>query len=357
MRNGSKDWHSKCYLTGGEPLLHASVRELLQALGQLPDIRIEIETNGSIDLTPFQDLVPRPSFTMDYKLPGSGMEAAMCLDNFALLQQTDTVKFVAGSQEDLERALELIQRYRLPQRCHVYLSPVFGKIDPADMVEFMKQHRLNAVRLQLQMHKFIWDPNQKEFNKNGDRYGSNRTACAWNFRSTGEDPQREGLLETPQRVAKMYEEVFAGMAYSNHELAQMFGKTFEAPPKSGVESVVAVKDISVFSFCEHHMALMYDMHVNVAYVPKDRVIGLSKIARICDMAAKRLQIQERLGQDIAEIIMGSHWFPRCGRCHYGYTQLHDSTRNSECSGKNHDHYFCGRFQTEAALQNRILEKE
>ena len=148
-------------LTGGEPLLHASVRELLQALGQLPDIRIEIETNGSIDLTPFQDLVPRPSFTMDYKLPGSGMEAAMCLDNFALLQQTDTVKFVAGSQEDLERALELIQRYRLPQRCHVYLSPVFGKIDPADMVEFMKQHRLNAVRLQLQMHKFIWDPNQK----------------------------------------------------------------------------------------------------------------------------------------------------------------------------------------------------
>lgn len=148
-------------LTGGEPLLHASVRELLQALGELPDIRIEIETNGSIDLTPFQDLVPRPSFTMDYKLPGSGMEAAMCLDNFALLQQTDTVKFVAGSQEDLKRALELIQCYRLPQRCHVYLSPVFGKIDPADMVEFMKQHRLNAVRLQLQMHKFIWDPNQK----------------------------------------------------------------------------------------------------------------------------------------------------------------------------------------------------
>lgn len=118
----------------------------------------------------------------------------------------------------------------------------------------------------------------------------------------GEDPNREGLRETPKRVAEMLSEVLEGIAYSNHDIAQMFGKTFtnEAPYDS--ENAVVMKDITVFSYCEHHLALMYDMKVNVAYVPRSKVLGLSKIARICDMAAKRLQLQERLGQDIAEII-------------------------------------------------------
>ena len=116
----------------------------------------------------------------------------------------------------------------------------------------------------------------------------------------GENPDREGLVETPQRVARMYEEVFAGMNYTNRELAEMYGKTFRVPTEH--EDMVVVKDIEVFSYCEHHMALMYDMKVSVAYLPKERVIGLSKIARIADMAAKRLQLQERIGTDIAEII-------------------------------------------------------
>ena len=115
----------------------------------------------------------------------------------------------------------------------------------------------------------------------------------------GEDPEREGLIETPARVARMYEEVFQGIAYSNSDIAKMFGKTFEAPANAGP---VIVRDIQVFSYCEHHMALMYDMKVNVAYLPHGKVLGLSKIARICDMAAKRLQLQERLGRDIAQII-------------------------------------------------------
>ncbi len=118
----------------------------------------------------------------------------------------------------------------------------------------------------------------------------------------GEDPNREGLAETPERVANMYEEVFEGIQYSNKEIADMFGKTFEMKRSSDSSSAIVMKDISVFSFCEHHMALMYDMTVNVAYIPEDRVLGLSKIARICDMASKRLQLQERLGDDIAEII-------------------------------------------------------
>lgn len=117
----------------------------------------------------------------------------------------------------------------------------------------------------------------------------------------GDDPDREGLRETPQRVAKMYEEVFAGMNYTNVEIAEMFNKTFEeADPDH--HDLVLVRDIDVFSYCEHHMALMYDMKVSVGYLPRGKVIGLSKIARIADMAARRLQLQERLGRDIAEII-------------------------------------------------------
>lgn len=116
----------------------------------------------------------------------------------------------------------------------------------------------------------------------------------------GEDPDREGLKETPQRVARMYTEIFEGMNYTNEEIAKMYGKTFEVATEH--EDMVLVKDIEVFSYCEHHMALMYDMKVSVAYLPKERVIGLSKIARIADMVAKRLQLQERIGTDIAEII-------------------------------------------------------
>lgn len=117
----------------------------------------------------------------------------------------------------------------------------------------------------------------------------------------GDDPDREGLRETPQRVAKMYEEVFVGMNYTNREIAEMFDKTFEeADPDH--HDLVLVRDIDVFSYCEHHMALMYDMKVSVGYLPRGKVIGLSKIARIADMAARRLQLQERLGRDIAEII-------------------------------------------------------
>ena len=101
----------------------------------------------------------------------------------------------------------------------------------------------------------------------------------------GEDPDREGLSETPDRVARMYEEVFEGIGYTNDEIAEMF------------------KDIEAFSYCEHHMALMYDMKISVAYIPKDRVIGLSKIVRIADMVTKRLQLQERIGSDIADVMM------------------------------------------------------
>jgi len=147
-------------LTGGEPLLKNSSRELVAALSAQKFLNVELETNGSIDLTPYLSL-PRVTFTMDYKLPSSGMEKAMRTENFALLRACDTVKFVAGDENDLTKALYVIQKYDLTRRCHVYLSPVFGELNPAEIVEFMKRNKLNEVRLQLQLHKFIWNPNAR----------------------------------------------------------------------------------------------------------------------------------------------------------------------------------------------------
>ncbi len=147
-------------LTGGEPLLHkeaGALAELLIAGG----CRVEIETNGSISLDKLAAAENRPVFTMDYKLPSSGMEEFMCINNFRLLGCHDTVKFVSGSIEDLERAAELIEEHRLTERCHVYISPVFGEIDPAEIVSFMEEHMMNGVRLQLQLHKFIWEPTRR----------------------------------------------------------------------------------------------------------------------------------------------------------------------------------------------------
>lgn len=115
----------------------------------------------------------------------------------------------------------------------------------------------------------------------------------------GEDPNRPGLLETPHRVARMYQEIFAGIRYSNDEIAQECGKVFEEV-KTG--SLVTVTNIPIFSYCEHHLALMYNMNVSVGYIPNNKVIGLSKVARIADLVSKRLQLQERIGDDIREIL-------------------------------------------------------
>ncbi len=149
-------------LTGGEPLTAPYVKELLAYLAEENELRIEIETNGSVSIEEFSAIKNRPAFTIDYKLPSSGMEDKMCLaDNLPFIEKKDCMKFVAGSEEDLVKAAEIIEKYKLTEKCHVYLSPVFGKIDPAFIVEFMKEKNLNNVRLQLQLHKFIWDPEKR----------------------------------------------------------------------------------------------------------------------------------------------------------------------------------------------------
>lgn len=147
-------------LTGGEPLLQKEIGALLLAL-DAHGLNVEIETNGSVPLQPLVPLPARTRITMDYKLPGSGMERFMCLENFSCLTKQDTVKFVVSDLTDLNRAAELIREFDLTARCWVYFSPVFERIHPDTIVSFMKEHRLNQVRLQLQLHKYIWDPAQR----------------------------------------------------------------------------------------------------------------------------------------------------------------------------------------------------
>lgn len=120
----------------------------------------------------------------------------------------------------------------------------------------------------------------------------------------GEDTTREGLVETPRRVAGYWEELLQGAQYTNQEIANMFNKQFEVQ-----NNPLVVKQVTnVFSHCEHHLALMYNMVVTIAYLPvqidenKYRVIGLSKIPRIVELCAHRLQLQEKMANDIAECI-------------------------------------------------------
>lgn len=151
-------------LTGGEPLLQEHIGELLSLLLCLPSLSVEIETNGSINIQPFLSLKgtkKRPRFTLDYKLAGSGMESYMDMDNYQYLQMEDTVKFVCSNNADLERAKQIIDTYQLTEKCSVYLSPVFGNMEPASIVEFMVKNQMNNVTMQIQMHKVIWKPDQR----------------------------------------------------------------------------------------------------------------------------------------------------------------------------------------------------
>jgi len=139
-------------VTGGEPLIQENIAELLAAIaGQ--GCKINVETNGSINIKS----VPCLSglfFTCDYKSPSSGMSGKMFLTNISALTENDVLKFVVSNKNDLLAALEILNKY--PPKCYTYLSPVYGTIAPAEIVRFMKEHKLvERVRVQLQLHKYI----------------------------------------------------------------------------------------------------------------------------------------------------------------------------------------------------------
>ena len=132
------------------------------------------------------------------------------------------------------------------------------------------------------------------------------------FLSIVDDPERPGLVETPKRVVKYWCELLEGQLYTNQEIADMYNKCFDLDTdeddsylstNNGLKRDLVVETgIPIFSHCEHHLALMYDMSVTIAYLPKDKVIGLSKMGRIAEMCAKRLQLQEKIGEDINEVM-------------------------------------------------------
>lgn len=141
-------------LTGGEPLIHKDAKKLIVAL-MTDGFEVNIETNGSIPVCDvmFSNVI----LTVDYKCPTSGMESKMHMTNLEMLRDKDVLKFVVGSREDLD----VCKRLRKFTKAQIFISPVFGKIEPKEIVEYMLENEMEDCRIQLQLHKFIWNPEQR----------------------------------------------------------------------------------------------------------------------------------------------------------------------------------------------------
>jgi len=164
----------------------------------------------------------------------------------------------------------------------------------------------------------------------------------------GEDPSREGLLETPKRVVKAFKEYFAGYAEdANKILEKTFGDV------EGYDDMVVEKNISVSSHCEHHMAPIVGI-AHVAYIPNERVVGLSKLARVVEVFSKRLQTQERLTMQVAKSLMTSldakGVAVTIDAAHQCMTMRGIKKENATTV----TNYFLGQFKEDLSIQNRYL---
>jgi GTP cyclohydrolase I len=171
-----------------------------------------------------------------------------------------------------------------------------------------------------------------------------RTILTW----MGEDPSREGLLETPKRVTKAFKEYFAGYSEdANKILEKTFGDV------EGYDDMVVEKNISVTSHCEHHMAPIVGT-AHVAYIPKERVVGLSKLARVVEVFSKRLQTQERLTMQIAQSLMSAldakGVAVTIDAAHQCMTMRGIKKENATTV----TNYFLGQFKEDLSIQNRYL---
>ena len=142
-------------LTGGEPLIQSDALELIRCLVD-DGYQIEVETCGAVDISDIASM-PNVTVTMDWKCSSSNMRNKMIESNLQLLDQSDVLKFVVGSYEDLDE----MRRISSKTVAQCFVSPVFGQIDPKDIVEYILDNNLDYVRVQLQLHKLIWDPNMK----------------------------------------------------------------------------------------------------------------------------------------------------------------------------------------------------
>lgn len=148
---------SRVTLTGGEPGLQSDAVDLVREL-VADGYEVEIETNGAVDISPYVEMDPeRVLVTMDWKCPSSGMNQLMLKDNLDLLRYTDVIKFVVADQKDIDE----MDRISGLTAAETYVSPVFGKIEPRELAEYIINNQLNDTRLQLQAHKIIWDSNMR----------------------------------------------------------------------------------------------------------------------------------------------------------------------------------------------------
>lgn len=147
----------------------------------------------------------------------------------------------------------------------------------------------------MQKHDLDDDANEQEFLESDIDMNAIETAIQALLLAFGEDPQREGLLNTPKRVARMYPELLSGYRTDPEKLVN------DALFTVDYDDMVIVRDIEFYSLCEHHM-LPFIGRAHVAYIPRGHVIGLSKIPRIVDMYARRLQVQERMTRQVADFI-------------------------------------------------------
>lgn len=149
---------SNVTVTGGEPLIHPGIRDLLKKLYN-EGYCINVETNGSL-IPEVVSSTDRLFYTVDYKTNASGMSDRMNEELFKDFDSGDVLKFVVGSVEDLDQALEVTEKYQI-NKSDIYISPVFGKIEAKEIVEYIQQHKLWNWHVQLQLHKYIWDPNKR----------------------------------------------------------------------------------------------------------------------------------------------------------------------------------------------------
>lgn len=145
-------------ITGGEPLIHSGIERLIDLL-LLVGCEINIETNGTRPIPHKYKNEKRVIVTMDYKCPGSGMNDRMERYPFDTLRDWDVLKFVVSDERDLDKMVEVLGT--LETTPSVFVSPVFSKIEPVQIVEYLLSHQLHDVRIQLQLHKIIWDPDRR----------------------------------------------------------------------------------------------------------------------------------------------------------------------------------------------------
>lgn len=147
-------------LTGGEPLIHPGVKDLITSL-VANDIEVNIETNGAVDLDEFIEFKynSKVVFTMDYKCKSSGMEEKMILSNLVFLQPKDVIKFVVSNYNEMEEMEYILEASKC--KAQAYVSPVFGAIEPKELVEYVLDNGLNDVKVQVQLHKIIWEPTKR----------------------------------------------------------------------------------------------------------------------------------------------------------------------------------------------------